>query len=137
MTEPATRPAESDPRFLPPVREGQTVAGKYLVGTLLGLGAVARSSARSVRQSRAFRMAKLLGESAKRSVILLPEHLIGRGPQCALRLADKNYVSSQHAVIRWSGNGWEALDRGSRNGTRLDGTPSRPAVPTACRRARS
>ena len=38
MNESASRPAESDARFLPPVREGQTVAGKYLVGTLLGIG---------------------------------------------------------------------------------------------------
>ncbi|MEO8900164.1 MAG: serine/threonine-protein kinase [Polyangiaceae bacterium] len=38
MNESATRTAESDARFLPPVREGQTVAGKYLVGSLLGLG---------------------------------------------------------------------------------------------------
>ncbi len=71
-------------------------------------------------------MAKLHEESGARSCVLLPEHLIGRGPQCALRLTDKNYVSSQHAVIRWSGNGWEAIDRGSRNGTRLDGAALEP-----------
>jgi FHA domain len=71
-------------------------------------------------------MAKLLEESSKRSCVLLPEHLIGRGPQCALRLAEKNYVSSQHAVVRWAGNSWEALDRGSRNGTRLDGASLEP-----------
>src|ERR1700742_3630828 len=71
-------------------------------------------------------MAKLLEESGQRSCVLLAEHLIGRGPQCALRLADKNYVSSQHAVIRWSGNAWEVLDRGSRNGTRLDGAALEP-----------
>lgn len=71
-------------------------------------------------------MAKLLEESSKRARVLLPEHLIGRGPQCALRLAEKNYISSQHAVVRWAGNGWEALDRGSRNGTRLDGAPLEP-----------
>jgi hypothetical protein len=71
-------------------------------------------------------MAKLLEESSKRSRVLLSEHLIGRGPQCALRLADRNYVSSQHAVVRWAGNAWEALDRGSRNGTRLDGAPLEP-----------
>jgi hypothetical protein len=71
-------------------------------------------------------MAKLNEESGTRSCVLLPEHLIGRGPQCALRLTDKNYVSSQHALIRWSGNGWEAIDRGSRNGTRLDGAALEP-----------
>lgn len=71
-------------------------------------------------------MAKLHEEGGTRSCVLLPEHLIGRGPQCALRLTDKNYVSSQHAVVRWSGNGWEAIDRGSRNGTRLDGSVLEP-----------
>ena len=71
-------------------------------------------------------MAKLLEDSSKRACVLLSEHLIGRGPQCALRLAEKNYVSSQHAVVRWAGNCWEALDRGSRNGTRLDGAPLEP-----------
>ncbi len=74
-------------------------------------------------------MAKLLEERGKRSCILLPEHLIGRGPQCALRLADRNYVSSQHALIRWSGNAWEALDRGSRNGTTLNGEALEPGRP--------
>jgi serine/threonine-protein kinase len=38
MAEPATRPAESESSFVPLVREGQTVAGKYLVGPLLGVG---------------------------------------------------------------------------------------------------
>lgn len=66
-------------------------------------------------------MAELREERGTRSCILMAEHLIGRGPQCALRLpATANYVSSQHAVIRWSGNGWELLDRGSRNGTWLN-----------------
>ena len=70
-------------------------------------------------------MAELREESGTRSCILMAEHLIGRGPQCALRLSP-NYVSSQHAVVRWSGNGWELLDRGSRNGTRLNGAAVEP-----------
>lgn len=65
-------------------------------------------------------MAELREERGERACILMAEHLIGRGPQCALRLSP-NYISSQHALIRWSGNGWEVLDRGSRNGTRLNG----------------
>jgi pSer/pThr/pTyr-binding forkhead associated (FHA) protein len=52
--------------------------------------------------------------------VLEQEHLIGRGPQCALRLG-KSYVSGQHAVIRWNGAAWELRDRGSRNGTRVNG----------------
>lgn len=70
-------------------------------------------------------MAELREESGQRSCILMAEHLIGRGPQCALRLS-ANYISSQHAVIRWAGNCWEVLDRGSRNGTRLNGAPLEP-----------
>ena len=38
MTESATRSGDSDPRLLAHVREGETVAGKYVVGRLLGLG---------------------------------------------------------------------------------------------------
>ena len=78
-------------------------------------------------------MAELREVSGTRSCILTPEHLIGRGPQCALRLAGK-HVSSQHAVIRWFGSGWELLDRGSRNGTQLNGSPVEPG--RACRLAK-
>jgi pSer/pThr/pTyr-binding forkhead associated (FHA) protein len=70
-------------------------------------------------------MAELQEASGTRRCVLTPEHLIGRGPQCALRLSG-NYVSSQHAVIRWFGHGWELLDRGSRNGTQLNGVPVEP-----------
>jgi len=70
-------------------------------------------------------MAELREESGERSVILMADHLIGRGPQCALRLTPQ-YVSTQHAVIRWSGNGWELIDRASRNGTRLNGETVEP-----------
>jgi hypothetical protein len=70
-------------------------------------------------------MAELREMNGPRSCVLTPEHLIGRGPQCALRLTG-NYVSSQHAVIRWFGHGWELLDRGSRNGTQLNGSPAEP-----------
>jgi hypothetical protein len=70
-------------------------------------------------------MAELREVSGSRQCVLTPEHLIGRGPQCALRLAGK-HVSSQHAVIRWFGSGWELLDRGSRNGTQLNGSPVEP-----------
>ncbi|MET0789997.1 MAG: FHA domain-containing protein [Polyangiaceae bacterium] len=70
-------------------------------------------------------MAELREERGERACILMAEHLIGRGPQCALRLSP-NYISSQHALIRWSGNGWEVLDRGSRNGTRLNGASLEP-----------
>lgn len=55
----------------------------------------------------------------------MTEHLVGRGPQCALRLSAA-YVSTQHALIRWDGFSWELLDRGSRNGTQLNGALLEP-----------
>jgi hypothetical protein len=60
---------------------------------------------------------------------LLNQHLVGRGPECALRLQDKN-VSSQHALVRWQGGAWEVVDRGSLNGTQLDGERLEPGRPT-------
>jgi len=70
-------------------------------------------------------MAELREEGGDRCCTLMAEHLIGRGPQCALRLTPQ-YVSTQHAVIRWTGNGWELIDRASRNGTRLNGETVEP-----------
>jgi hypothetical protein len=70
-------------------------------------------------------MAELRRTDGTRSCLLMTEHLIGRGPQCALRLT-AGYVSTQHALIRWDGWAWELLDRGSRNGTQLNGVVAEP-----------
>lgn len=70
-------------------------------------------------------MAELRCENASSGCVLEPEHLIGRGQQCALRL-ESSYVSAQHAVIRWNGGSWELLDRGSHNGTTLNGRRVEP-----------
>ena len=70
-------------------------------------------------------MAELRRTDGTRSCLLMTEHLVGRGPQCALRLAGA-YVSTQHALIRWDGHAWEVLDRGSRNGTQLNGAMLEP-----------
>ncbi|HEY6078750.1 MAG TPA: FHA domain-containing protein, partial [Polyangiaceae bacterium] len=70
-------------------------------------------------------MAELRRTDGTRSCLLMNEHLIGRGPQCALRLSAA-YVSTQHALIRWDGHAWELLDRGSRNGTLLNGSLLEP-----------
>lgn len=70
-------------------------------------------------------MAELRRFDGSRSCRLMTEHLVGRGPQCALRL-QAGYVSTQHALIRWDGRSWEIIDRGSRNGTQLDGVSLEP-----------
>jgi FHA domain len=70
-------------------------------------------------------MAELRRTDGTRSCLLMTEHLIGRGPQCALCLSG-GYVSTQHALIRWDGWAWELLDRGSRNGTQVNGVAAEP-----------
>lgn len=70
-------------------------------------------------------MAELRRFDGSRSCRLMTEHLVGRGPQCALRL-QPGYVSAQHALIRWDGRSWEIIDRGSRNGTQLNGMSLEP-----------
>lgn len=65
-------------------------------------------------------MAFLNEAATGRTLPLQPEHMVGRAPVCALRLAPR-YVSAQHAVVRWARVHWELKDLGSRNGTFLDG----------------
>lgn len=48
--------------------------------------------------------------------MLRAEVQVGRSQTATLTLAPV-WVSSQHAVIRWSGSSWEVRDAGSRNGT--------------------
>jgi len=71
------------------------------------------------------RMAELRRCDGSRSSLLWNDHLIGRSSQCALCLSG-TYVSTQHALVRWDGWAWEILDRGSRNGTQLDGAALEP-----------
>src|SRR5262245_37654501 len=54
--------------------------------------------------------------------LLETEHLVGRSSRAALQLDDA-FVSSQHALVRWVGDGWEIKDLASRNGTAVDGAP--------------
>ena len=51
---------------------------------------------------------------------LLARHLVGRSSLAHLRIADPS-VSAEHAIVSWSGRGWEVHDLGSRNGTTVDG----------------
>jgi hypothetical protein len=70
-------------------------------------------------------MASLRNTTSGQEVTLLAEHLVGRSRHCDLQL-DESYVSSQHASIRWAGDGWEINDLGSRNGTWLNGALLEP-----------
>jgi hypothetical protein len=51
---------------------------------------------------------------------LLPRTLIGRGPACTIVLPD-TFASTEHALISLRGDQWLLSDKGSRNGTRLNG----------------
>jgi FHA domain len=70
-------------------------------------------------------VAQLREANGSRSCVLEHEHLVGRSPASDLVLAAA-YVSSRHAVIRWSDDGWVLRDLGSQNGTFLNGKPVRP-----------
>ena len=61
-------------------------------------------------------MAQLIHMTTGRRVLLRNNHLIGRSRRTDLRLDDAE-VSSEHASIRWTADGWQLLDLGSRNGT--------------------
>lgn len=56
----------------------------------------------------------------ERTITLESDYTIGRSVRSGLCIADRR-VSSQHAVIRWTGVSWEVKDLGSRNGTFVDG----------------
>jgi hypothetical protein len=71
-------------------------------------------------------------ERVSRTKVLESETRIGRGADCQLRL-DESHVSTQHASIRWMGQGWQIRDLGSRNGTTLDGAVLSPRVAYALR----
>jgi hypothetical protein len=53
-------------------------------------------------------------------VLLSAEHVVGRLPICHLAL-DAAFISTAHALVRWTGQSWELRDLGSKNGTYVDG----------------
>jgi FHA domain-containing protein len=59
--------------------------------------------------------------------VLEPEHFVGRmsAPKCSQTLSHPQ-VSGLHAVLRWTGQGWELKDLNSTNGTYLDGRRIHP-----------
>lgn len=65
-------------------------------------------------------MAQLRHRATGATVALTTEHTLGRSSQCLLRLQSPR-ASGMHALLRWTGEDWEARDLGSRNGTWIDG----------------
>lgn len=60
-------------------------------------------------------------EGAEARRVLLPARLlVGRSPSCFLRLSAAE-VSSEHALIQWTGGRWTIRDLGSTNGTYVNG----------------
>jgi len=47
---------------------------------------------------------------------------MGRGSACDIAVPDQA-ASRHHCDLRWNGSQWEVVDRGSTNGTRLNGAP--------------
>jgi hypothetical protein len=66
-------------------------------------------------------------------VTLLARHLVGRSRLADLHLSEAT-VSGEHAVLCWTGRGWELHDLGSRNGTLLDGRRLAPGERVALAR---
>lgn len=65
-------------------------------------------------------MALLQQRATGRTSQLEHDHVVGRASTCSLAIAER-YISVQHAVLRFDGEGWELRDFGSRNGTFLNG----------------
>jgi hypothetical protein len=66
------------------------------------------------------RMGVLEARSTKQLHTLAARSLIGRHAACDIRV-DSPLVSTEHASLLWTGDGWALKDLGSRNGTFLDG----------------
>jgi pSer/pThr/pTyr-binding forkhead associated (FHA) protein len=66
------------------------------------------------------------GPGAGRSYPLDPQRQpvlsMGRGSACDIAVPDQA-ASRHHCDLRWNGSQWEVVDRGSTNGTRLNGAP--------------
>jgi hypothetical protein len=71
-------------------------------------------------------MGRLKHCGSGQSLILRPEHVVGRSASASQRL-EFPLVSSQHALLRWHASTWEVRDLGSRNGTSVNGARLVPA----------
>lgn len=74
-------------------------------------------------------MGRLQKTDGSHTWLLGSRDLIGRSRTCTIRL-DHPEVSGEHAVLRWTGAGWDIKDLHSRNGVHVDGRRLAPGVPT-------
>jgi hypothetical protein len=65
-------------------------------------------------------MGVLEARGTKQLHTLAARCLVGRHAACDLRV-ESPLVSTEHASLRWTGDGWTLKDLGSRNGTFVDG----------------
>jgi hypothetical protein len=65
-------------------------------------------------------MGKLREHGSERIHTLSARYLVGRSGLCSL-VVSSEFVSAEHAIVRWSGEAWTIQDLGSTNGTYLDG----------------
>lgn len=73
-------------------------------------------------------MARLRKTDGSSGWLLRSRDLVGRSRACTIRL-DEPEVSGEHAVLRWTGAGWDIKDLHSRNGVHVDGRRLEPGVP--------
>lgn len=64
---------------------------------------------------------------AGRAEQLFAETTLGRSRRCDIPV-NETWVSSQHAAVRWTAQGWEVRDLGSRNGTTVNGRVLAPST---------
>jgi hypothetical protein len=95
-------------------------------------GTVPRKPSDRARMIRGYLMALLVHDRSRTTVRLYANHLIGRAERCDLRI-DAQYVSAEHATVRWNGSVWLLKDLGSRNRTFLNGEVIAPSTPVALR----
>lgn len=100
-----------------------------LIGVLYGfIALVVREIRRDLRRSPVSPIVARLTVAQTRARAVAIGHaielgqstLIGRHPECALRLEDE-HASSRHAEVQRKGAGWVIRDLGSTNGTRVNG----------------
>lgn len=65
-------------------------------------------------------MGVLEARGTKQLYTLAARSLVGRHTACDIRV-DNPLVSTEHASLHWTGEGWALKDLGSRNGTFIDG----------------